>query len=174
MLLSVLLLAGCGAPQGDESTAVSTQAVGTVVTQQSPTVLSIQARAAAPRALSMQATLAPRIAPKPRKKAANKNVQTGVASWYGRRFHGRKTASGERYDMRAMTAAHRTLPFGTRVRVSVGDRSVEVCINDRGPFSGRRIIDLSKAAAKELDMVKAGLKQVRLEVLGRKGRRCRQ
>ncbi len=91
----------------------------------------------------------------------------GMASWYGERFHGRKTASGERYDMNALTAAHRTLPFGTRVRVrSVRDgRSVIVRINDRGPFASDRIIDVSKRAAELLGMIASGLAEVELELL---------
>lgn len=95
---------------------------------------------------------------------------TGKASYYGKRFHGRKTASGERFDMHAMTAAHRTLPFGTHVRVThVGNgRSVVVRINDRGPFgNGSRIIDLSQAAAAALEMITAGIATVTLEVVQR-------
>jgi rare lipoprotein A len=93
---------------------------------------------------------------------------TGKASWYGGRFHGRKTASGERFDKHAMTAAHRKLPFGTRVRVTSLNtgRSVEVRINDRGPFGRRdRIIDLSEGAAEVLGMKSAGVVTVKLEVL---------
>ncbi len=97
--------------------------------------------------------------------------QTGLASWYGKPFHGRQTASGERYDMNKMTAAHRKLPFGTRVRVTNLDngRSVVVTINDRGPFKRGRIIDVSRRAAGELGFLKQGLTRVRVETLGRKG-----
>src|SRR5690554_5765255 len=82
---------------------------------------------------------------------------TGRASWYGERFHGRKTASGETYDMHALTAAHKTLPFGTMVRVTdiESRKSVVVRITDRGPFAKGRVIDLSFAAAGELDMIRA-------------------
>lgn len=93
---------------------------------------------------------------------------TGKASWYGGKFHGRKTASGERFDKHAMTAAHRTLPFGTTVRVTSinTNRSVIVRITDRGPFGRReRIIDLSEAAAESLGMKNAGVVRVKLEVL---------
>jgi rare lipoprotein A len=79
-------------------------------------------------------------------------LQHGVASWYGPGFHGRRTASGERFDTNSLTAAHRTLPFGTRVTVvneSTG-RSVVVRINDRGPYAHGRVIDLSKAAARAI------------------------
>jgi rare lipoprotein A len=91
----------------------------------------------------------------------------GVASWYGRKFHGRKTASGERYDMHELTAAHPSLPFGTIVRVvrlDTGD-AVVVRINDRGPFVRGRIIDLSYAAARRIDMVQDGVAQVELYLL---------
>ncbi len=92
---------------------------------------------------------------------------TGEASWYGERFQGRSTASGEPFDMHDMTAAHRTFDFGTVVRVTRLDnrKSVVVRINDRGPYSGGRIIDLSRAAADEIDMLRDGTAEVRLEVL---------
>ena len=91
----------------------------------------------------------------------------GEASWYGPRFHGRLTASGEVYDMFALTAAHRELPFGSALRVVDlrNGRSVVVRINDRGPFIGDRVLDLSFAAAQELDMVHAGLARVEMELL---------
>ena len=93
--------------------------------------------------------------------------QTGKASWYGDKFHGRKTASGEIYNMNAMTAAHRKLPFGTRVKVTskANGQSVIVKINDRGPFAKKRIIDVSKAAAKKLGMIKSGEISVSIVVL---------
>jgi len=94
----------------------------------------------------------------------------GLASYYASRFHGRQTASGEIYDENALTAAHRTLRFGTRVRVTnlKNGKSVVVRINDRGPYGDRRrVIDLSLAAARELEMVEDGLVRVRLKVLPR-------
>jgi len=93
--------------------------------------------------------------------------QTGIASWYGRQHHGKRTASGEAYDMNALTAAHRTLPLGTRVRVTNLDngRSVDVRINDRGPFARRRVIDLSYAAAQRLGVVGTGLFRVSLKTI---------
>jgi rare lipoprotein A len=96
--------------------------------------------------------------------AASEYDRTGKASWYGKRYHGRTTASGVPYDMRAMTAAHRTLPFGTRVRVTnlTNHRSVVLTINDRGPYAGRRIIDVSRRAAEVLGMVQAGVVRVRV------------
>jgi len=94
--------------------------------------------------------------------------QVGIASYYAHAHHGHRTASGERFDMGAMTAAHPSLPFGTRVRVThLGNgRRVVVRINDRGPFRKGRIIDLSLAAARELGMVGAGTARVRLDVVG--------
>jgi rare lipoprotein A len=93
-------------------------------------------------------------------------VQVGVASWYGPGFHGRRTASGEVYDQDALTAAHRSLPFGTRVRVTnlENGRAVEVRINDRGPFVGGRVIDVSRAAARVIGLIGPGVARVRLDV----------
>jgi rare lipoprotein A len=93
--------------------------------------------------------------------------QSGRASWYGRGFHGRRTANGERYDMHALTAAHRTLPLGSYVRVTnpATSRSVVVRINDRGPYARGRVIDLSMAAANVLDMRHAGTARVQIEGL---------
>ncbi|HMB11997.1 septal ring lytic transglycosylase RlpA family protein [Saliniramus sp.] len=92
---------------------------------------------------------------------------SGPASWYGGKFHGRTTANGERFDMNQLTAAHRSLPFGTRVRVTNerNGRSVVVRINDRGPFVGNRIIDLSRGAAAAVGMVSSGIAPVRVDVL---------
>ena len=89
-------------------------------------------------------------------------AQCGGASWYGPGFHGKRAASGERFDQNAMTAAHRTLPFGTVVKVvdQRTGKSVTVKINDRGPFHGSRIIDLSKAAASKLGFRNAGTTKV--------------
>ena len=94
-------------------------------------------------------------------------VEEGIASWYGRPYHGRRTSSGEVYDMDEMSAAHRTLPLGTRVRVAnlSNGREAEVTINDRGPFVNDRIIDLSRAAARRLEMIGPGTARVRLTVI---------
>ena len=91
----------------------------------------------------------------------------GVASYYAGRWHGRRTASGERFDMHEMTAAHRTLPFGTRVRVTnlKNGREVVVRINDRGPWRKKRVIDVSYAAARKLGMIGPGVARVRLDVV---------
>ena len=91
--------------------------------------------------------------------------QTGTASWYGRQFHGRKTATGERFNMHAMTAAHPNLPLNCRIRVTnqVNGKSIIVKVNDRGPFHGNRILDLSYGAAKALDITDKGIAKVSIE-----------
>ncbi len=94
-------------------------------------------------------------------------TQTGIASYYGPGFHGKKTANGERFDQNAMTAAHRTHPFGTKLKVTLlsTGKSVVVRINDRGPFKKGRILDLSLGAAKKLGLIKFGTGKVTLQVL---------
>ncbi len=94
--------------------------------------------------------------------------QRGTASWYGIPFHGRKTASGETYDMNGMTCAHRTLPFGTVLLVTNTDngRSATVRVTDRGPYVSGRIIDLSRGAASSLGMLETGTAPVELKVVG--------
>jgi len=92
---------------------------------------------------------------------------TGTASWYGDPHHGRETASGEIFDKTKLTAAHRTLPFGTRVAVTNLDngRTIEVRVNDRGPFVAGRLIDLSESAARSLGAIGVGLMRVRIRVI---------
>ena len=122
---------------------------------------SVELEAAAEAALVAVATMGAAVdatqAPPP--------SQSGIASWYGPGFHGRKTANGETFNMDGLTAAHRWLPFGSWVRVQnmVNGRSIDVRINDRGPFIKQRIIDLSRAAAKALGL--GGTKQVELTLL---------
>ena len=98
----------------------------------------------------------------------------GQASWYGKELHQRRTASGERFDMHDLTAAHLRLPFGSQVcvRSLANGRTVKVRVNDRGPYTKKRIIDLSYAAAKALDMVQRGTKQVELLVLKNPSAAC--
>jgi rare lipoprotein A len=105
--------------------------------------------------------------PEPMVSASVGWSETGVASWYGPGFNGNRTASGEVFDQEAMTAAHKTLPFGTIVRVENRDNGqvTEVEINDRGPFVKDRIIDLSKGAARSLDMLGTGTARVRISVV---------
>ncbi|MCU0807501.1 MAG: septal ring lytic transglycosylase RlpA family protein [Candidatus Contendobacter sp.] len=98
-------------------------------------------------------------------EAGARNIQTGQASWYGPGFHGKKTASGERFNQHALTAAHRSLPLGTRARVTNlrNGKAILVKINDRGPYHGGRVIDLSRAAARHLAM--GGIGRVRIEAM---------
>lgn len=99
--------------------------------------------------------------------AQSMDSEEGIAAYYSDVFQGRKTASGERYDKNKLTGAHKTLTFGTKVKVTdlKNNKSVIVMINDRGPYSKNRIIDLSYAAAQEIDLIKAGISSVRLEVI---------
>lgn len=113
-------------------------------------------------ACSKRAAKAPTAAP-----VKKGHTETGIASWYGHPYHGRKTASGETYDMNKLTAAHRTLPFGVWVEVENrrNKRRVDLRITDRGPFVDGRIIDVSKAAAERLDMIGPGIVPVKIKVI---------
>jgi len=112
-------------------------------------------------------TFEPPLQPRPPVPSVVRDLGTGVASYYGRRFHGRLTANGERFNMNAMTAAHKTLAFGTRVRVTNprNGRSVVVRINDRGPFIKGRTIDLSRGAAQRIGMISSGHARVKLDII---------
>lgn len=105
--------------------------------------------------------------PSPPRPARIGDTETGTASWYGIPYDGRKAASGEIFDMRQLTAAHRTLPFETWLEVTnlENGKQVNVRINDRGPFVDGRVIDLSMAAAREIDMLGSGVARVRLKVI---------
>ena len=142
---------------------------------------------AASIAASAQSASAPAAAPaKPAESAAPAAASTpaatgdalsGTAAWYGRKFNGRKTASGQRFNAAALTAAHPTLAFGSRVKVtnSKNQRSVVVVINDRGPSTPGRIIDVSQAAAQRLGFIRAGTAEVKVEVVAAaKPRRAKQ
>jgi rare lipoprotein A len=124
-----------------------------------------------PRSLGTASPGAAMVKPSPPKLDKPQKAEIGHASWYGPRFHGKKTASGDVFDQTELTAAHRNLPLGSKVRVTnlENERSVEVKINDRGPFIAGRIIDLSHAAARALGMVEDGLARVRLELLSLPG-----
>lgn len=105
----------------------------------------------------------------PRSSKLDGVTQSGMASWYGPKWHGKKTANGERFDMNSMTAAHKTLPFGTLVKVrnERNGRETIVRINNRGPFTKGRILDLSKGAANKLGFVSNGVARIKMEVIGR-------
>lgn len=152
---AALLLAGCGTLKtpGDAPPSAPPTTTTSPARELPPVVPRIDAPA--PDLPGLELPAPPEAAPR----------ETGIASWYGRPFHGRRTASGERYDMHALTAAHRTLPFDTlaRVRNPANGREVVVRINDRGPFKRGRIIDLSLAAARVLGI--AGVAPVELRPL---------
>jgi rare lipoprotein A len=117
-----------------------------------------------PRSPETQEASSPATRPTP---TPSTTIETGLASWYGAKHQGKRTASGEIFDQNKFTAAHRTLPWGSILMVTNLDneKSVEVRINDRGPFTKDRIIDLSRAAARALGMVKSGVSPVRIELL---------
>ena len=145
------------------------------------TIEEMQCRAATPLFIAFAAALAlngcarkHRVAHVPAPRPASASVpaqipatETGIASWYGYPYHGRTAANGEIYDMEKLTAAHRTLPFGTWVRVTnlTNAKIVDVRITDRGPFVDGRIIDLSHAAAEAIDMIGPGIARVRVDLL---------
>ena len=126
-----------------------------------------QAASAPATSTPRPAEAAPSAAVRSSSAAAN-DAMSGTAAWYGSRFNGRKTASGQRFNSSALTAAHPSLPFGSRVKVTntKNNRSVVVVINDRCPTSPGRIIDMSQAAAKRLGFTRSGLTDVKLEVVG--------
>jgi rare lipoprotein A len=136
---------------------ISTQSVQADARLPRPAIVAPPIASATPAALAPKHTIA----------ETRTDILRGIASWYGSVLNGHRTASGERFDMYAMTACHPTLPFGTMVRVTDlnSKKSVVVRINDRGILSEGRIIDLSYAAAEELKITKAGLAPVALEVL---------
>lgn len=105
--------------------------------------------------------------------AKNKKIQIGKGSWYGKQFQGKLTANGERYNMYDFTAAHRTFPFNSMVKVTnlKNGRSVIVRVNDRGPYHGGRIIDLSYLAAKKLGYVKKGVAKLKIQLLYKKSKK---
>jgi len=125
--------------------------------------------ASVPPSVSVSPIAQPTLTPKRTIAAQRAALLRGIATWYGTVFNGRKTASGETYDMYAMTACHNTLPFGSLVKVVnlKNKRSVVVRITDRGDLSEGRVIDLSYGAAKQLAMTEAGLAPVVLEVISR-------
>ena len=142
----------------------------TTRTESSAQAQQEQAKIVKAEALHSTANLSYKVAGKryyPRKSVEKNFSQTGRASWYGPGFHGRKTSSGERFDMNALTAAHRTLPIPSYARVTnlANGKTVVVRINDRGPFHSKRVLDLSKGAAKALGFIQQGSTNVRIEAL---------
>lgn len=169
MALAGLALAALGGSIAPALAEVTAEAVAAPATNPIATAAVSELPRFVPSANTSDTSIVPFqeavVQPLPEEEEA-RAIGGGVASWYGREFEGRKTASGERFDPDELTAAHRTLPFGSKVRVSRGDRSVVVRINDRGPFHGNRVIDLSQAAAEEIGIRNAGSGKVELAVLG--------
>ncbi|WP_207002052.1 septal ring lytic transglycosylase RlpA family protein [Trinickia mobilis] len=175
-LFAFFALAGCAVPHGpaDQASASPMRTQGALASAASAPVgydaLNTSTPAADSKASLADAT----------PLEAGPNVsdfrQSGRASWYGMKFHGRKTASGERFDMNALTAAHKTLPLASYVRVTntTNNKSVVVKINDRGPYVRGRIIDLSYAAARVLGLRKAGTAQVNIEGLSQQEAKSEQ
>ncbi|MBS0428585.1 MAG: septal ring lytic transglycosylase RlpA family protein [Proteobacteria bacterium] len=178
-----LALAGCTTPPGESGTATKAGEGAASTTPLRPLARQGGAPADAPRsrvasvrydlAVGTEGDLPPDDGV-PGDGPPGEVFQRGGASWYGLQFHQRKTASGERFDMGGFTAAHKTLPFGTRlcVRSLVNGREVLVRVNDRGPYAAGRIIDLSQAAAEQLQMIGLGIKQVALTRIDASGGRC--
>jgi len=144
MCLALLLFQGCATLQRSSEIAAPTE-----TTAQPRPSQPVPAQPMAKKNSPVEATL----------------PQTGQASWYGAQHQGKQTASGSIYDQASLTAAHATLPFGSKIKVTnlANGKSVEVEITDRGPFAENRIIDLSQAAAKALDIIESGTATVRLE-----------
>jgi rare lipoprotein A len=119
-------------------------------------------------ATAAPAPAAPAAAPAPAARTVNADSSEGKVAWYGKKFAGRKTANGERFNPNAMTMAHKTLPFGTKVKVTnlANKKSVTVRVNDRGPVTPDRIGDLSQGAARKIGMLRAGVVNARLDVVG--------
>ena len=156
LLLLLIAVPAVGSPSAEEF------AVEQVTLQSQPTVEQIQPKSSA-KSVLQESYLQEQNHP----ESNLKHLGVGIASWYGPGFYGRRTANGEILQKGAFTAAHRTLPFGTIVRVInlENGRSVNVRINDRGPFKYHRVIDLAHGAASELNMLRAGEINVRLEVI---------
>jgi rare lipoprotein A len=173
------ILAGCTMPPGPpgqaDGTVLSTKSARTTAALIAPQSYGTTTFDAPPASgASKQQSLADAEPISPDTPDTSAFHQAGRASWYGIGFHGRRTASGERYNMHALTAAHRTLPLGSYVRVSIPatSKSVIVKINDRGPFARGRVIDLSYAAARKLGLARIGTARVQIEGLSRKEARA--
>lgn len=168
VLVVAVLLGGCAsqgprtaaAPPAQVSDSAGASRAGKAAAKDSGSAAAAQAAAAG----ASDAAIDGATAMAPPNEIAFEEAERGKASWYGPRFHGRRTASGERYDQGAFTAAHRTLPFGSvvRVRSVASGKQVEVRINDRGPFVRGRIIDVSRAAAQALGLIGPGVETVQL------------
>jgi rare lipoprotein A len=146
--------------------------LGVALLSQSCGMIASSSRGTVPELVSIPQPIIAKPGPTPPMELKGSvSVQTGQASWYGKAFAGKPTASGEIFNHELLTAAHRSLPLGTKVRVTnvTNGKSVEVKVNDRGPYADGRIIDLSRAAARALGMIEDGLAEVRLETISLPG-----
>lgn len=172
------LLAGCASTLSAESKPIATQVATPAVAKQSAkqlpksaTVTKFPPAAATPEPPAVDISYRYQYKVRGQRykvfKHANNFQEIGMASWYGPGFHGKKTANGETYNMHAITAAHKTLPLGTKVRVTnlSNGKKIVVRINDRGPFHSGRIIDLSKKAAQRLGVIKHGSAKVHIRIV---------
>lgn len=166
VLMALISFQGCGIIADTPSRALSTRGVLPAESEPSDKPPAPARRSETPPIAPPETQQAPRVAriPEPSQPTM---TETGLASWYGPKFHGKRTASGEVFNQEHFTAAHPTLPWGSRVKVINLDngKSVDVRINDRGPFKRGRIIDVSRAAARALSMVGRGITTVRIEWL---------
>ena len=163
---SLLLSSSSGVPAALATTdLVATSERTTAIDLAIRNAESVQDGSSAPEPPTQPTAPAPPIATAPQPRV--KSVSVGQASWYGPGFYGNRTANGEVFRPGTLTAAHRTLPFGTQVRVTNmrNGRSTIVRINDRGPFHGQRVIDLAHGAATEVGLISSGVANVKLEVL---------
>ena len=160
-LLVAAIVQGCGSVPASALRALQPKTVEAA---------SIGSSTARPVSTSTRGNANPQVQTNKSKIQTNKVIR-GEASWYGPGFHGRKTASGKIFDQEKLTAAHKTLPLGTRAKVTnlQNGNTVEVEINDRGPYIGERVIDLSRAAADELGFIESGITLVQIELLPQEG-----
>ena len=174
LALAALFIASCSSvPNSDKAVLSQTSARPVTVGQFSERTAQVQktVRKYTPNVQKVKNLVItiPQITKSKKKRPTVKTgrVQYGRASYYARRFHGKRTASGERFNMNAMTCAHRKLPFGTHVKITnkANGRSVILRVNDRGPYAKGRIVDVSYAAAKKLGMIRSGTAKVKLEVI---------
>lgn len=176
-LLCALILCACNTPRPEESVAPLEATRFLDMDIMPPVYELLLPPSAMPNRLGLRASeesVKTNLVPGLHEWSGQGLYQTGLASWYGDKFHGRLTANGERYNMNAMTAAHPSLPFDSEVcvRSLLSGKEVMVRINDRGPFVGRRVIDLSRAAAESIDMLAQGLKTVSIWIPSEDGPSC--
>ncbi|GAB6058656.1 septal ring lytic transglycosylase RlpA family protein [Desulfonatronum parangueonense] len=169
MLCAMILLAGCAskpAPEPQRHPSPAREEPRPSVSRPQPSPAPTPTPAPAPPTARPYTVLGQTYHPL---TTADGFVEEGIASWYGPQFHAKRTASGEVYNMYDLTAAHRVLPMQTKIRVTNLDngKSVVLRVNDRGPFVGNRVVDLSYKAAQELDIIRPGTAPVRVEALGR-------